>query len=186
MSNNIFLEGEEINLLQMLESRDNRQKKQMGLLKKYTNKTLICITMNIPGQIKVTEELSHCFSLLFSQALLDWEESIIHQEKLGLRTGWEGYLVVDKEPKTVKKRLIEQEESFPLGRLFDLDVLVIKEEELVILSRSDFKLPGRKCFICQNTAKECGRNRNHSVEELQLSISSYIKERKDMLNDQRS
>lgn len=186
MSNNIFSNGEEIQLLDMLEARENRQVKQQNLLESVNPGTLISMTMNIPGSVKVTEELIQIFHLVYSQVKNDWQTELLYDELLTLKTGCEGYFLVKEKADIVKKRLIEREEKLTFGRLFDLDVLEMRQGEMVVLSRKDFNLSPRACFICNENAKECGRNRRHSVDELQLAISNYINERRDMLNDKRS
>lgn len=186
MSNNIFSNGEEIQLLDMLEARENRQVKQQNLLKSVNPGTLISMTMNIPGSVKVTEELIQIFHLVYNQVKNDWQIELLYDELLTLKTGCEGYFLVKEKADIVKKRLIEREEKLTFGRLFDLDVLEMRQGEMVVLSRKDFNLSPRTCFICSENAKECGRNRRHSVDDLQLAISNYINERRDMLNDKRS
>lgn len=186
MSNNIFSNGEEIQLLDMLEARENRQVKQQNLLESVNPGTLISMTMNIPGSVKVTEELIQIFHLVYNQVKNDWQTELLYDELLTLKTGCEGYFLVKEKADIVKKRLIEREEKLTFGRLFDLDVLEMRQGEMVVLSRKDFNLSPRTCFICNENAKECGRNRRHSVDELQLAISNYINERRDMLNDKRS
>ncbi|MEG0254733.1 MAG: citrate lyase holo-[acyl-carrier protein] synthase [Vagococcus sp.] len=186
MSNNIFSGGKDVQLLEMLDAREKRQLKQQQLLEKSTNDTLISMTMNIPGSVKVTDELIKIFHLVYDQVKMDWQSELLHEELLPLKTGYEGYFLIKENASVVKKHLINLEEELPFGRLFDLDVLELRQEELVVLSRKDFNLSPRTCFICKENAKECGRSRSHSIEELQLAISDYINERRDMLNDKRS
>ena len=64
------------------------------------------------------------------------------------------------------------------GRLVDLDVLW-GNEELKSLHRGDLGLPPRRCFVCQEEAKVCGRNRRHSLEAMQEKITEIILTRKE-------
>ena len=52
-------------------------------------------------------------------------------------------------------------------------------EELKSLHRGDLGLPPRRCFICQEEAKVCGRNRRHSLEAMQEKITEIILTRKE-------
>ena len=61
------------------------------------------------------------------------------------------------------------EETHPVGRLFDLDVIDINGQKL---SRPSF----RKCIICGCQAQECARTRKHSVNEMQSKIEEMLME----------
>ena len=64
---------------------------------------------------------------------------------------------------------MELEEASPLGRLFDLDV---SDETGRTLSRS----ADRRCLLCSNSARVCGRSRTHSVQQLQEKTESILRE----------
>ncbi|MDT2829334.1 citrate lyase holo-[acyl-carrier protein] synthase [Vagococcus carniphilus] len=183
MSKNLFVSGEEVVLLDMLEARERRQEKQMNLLKSNDSLTLVSMTMNIPGSIKVVPEITQIFDYLFEELTILFKDCLFLKELHHDKTGHEGYFLLEKEKEAIKKQLIMLEETANFGRLFDLDVVSLVNGNITLISRNDFGLTPRKCFICNENAKACGRNRTHSVEELQLAISEYIEERRDMLND---
>jgi len=91
-------------------------------------------------------------------------------------TGREQFEVVAESAAVVKRLAVQFEDQFTLGRLFDLDVLTVQDGQVKPLSRSDFDLPVRTCFICGRPAKECARSRRHSVAELQTMISQRVQE----------
>ena len=68
----------------------------------------------------------------------------------------------------VKEKMTALEESRPLGRLFDIDILDANGEKL---SRP---IP-RRCLICDEQAQVCARSRRHSVEELMAKIEEMLK-----------
>lgn len=72
-------------------------------------------------------------------------------------------LLLDLEPSQVKAVTTALEETHPLGRLWDMDVL---DREGKSLSRIALGYPARRCLVCGAAAKECGRSRKHSYEEL--------------------
>lgn len=59
------------------------------------------------------------------------------------------------------------EETHPLGRLFDIDVL---DSEGHKLSRPQY----RPCLICGNQAQLCARTRRHTVAEMQAKIEEML------------
>ncbi len=102
-------------------------------------------------------------------------DHILFDKIISPKTGWEYYMVSTLPAFEFKKRLIAIEESSDLGRLMDLDVLEKVETGLLSpISRTDLGKAPRKCFICSEVAKECGRSRKHSVEQMQEVISQMI------------
>ncbi len=59
-----------------------------------------------------------------------------------------------------KQKAVELETVHPLGRLVDIDVTLKGQENS--LTRKEL----RKCFLCDNPAFVCGRNRTHTTAEL--------------------
>ena len=89
-------------------------------------------------------------------------------------TGPEAFVIIDAQSSSVKENATKFEDHNEFGRLFDIDVLILKNETLHPLSRSDFKEPERKCLICDKPAKVCARSRTHSVAEMQAYINKLI------------
>lgn len=76
-------------------------------------------------------------------------------------------MALDAPAEDIKTLATEIEESHPLGRLFDMDVI---GTDSMKLSRGTY----RKCIICGCQAQECARSRKHSVEELQEKIEELL------------
>ena len=87
-------------------------------------------------------------------------------------TGFEAYFVVDMQPEEAKRICCGIEDSHPLGRLMDMDVIVDGKP----LSRGDIGLPERRCLVCENPARLCMRAHTHSQEEIQDAINALFKE----------
>lgn len=167
--------GDEVNLEEMLLARENRVKWQNKLLHKTTNKSLLCATMSIPGPVKTSKILMEVFQEILEKVENSIEaKNIVANLFLKEKTGPEYYLLLEMPGTTLKKIMVEIENTHPLGRLVDLDVLTLKENEVVGLSRKDLGLPLRKCLICNKEAKICGRQRAHSVKEMQEKITEII------------
>lgn len=167
----------EITLDQLLASRDRRVERQAALLEGNPGSTLICLTVQFPGRVKRTPE-----SLIVAEegvnALLDtFGSSVRMLRKFDPETGFEAYMLVDKPSSEAKKATCGIENSHPLGRLMDIDVIVLSENGPVPLSREDFGFPPRLCLLCNSPVRECMRKGSHSKEELieamNRMVSSY-------------
>lgn len=71
----------------------------------------------------------------------------------------------------VKKRAMQLEDNLPIGRLFDIDILDPAGKHL---DRVELGGKIRSCLICDKPAKECGRSRAHTVEELQKKTEEIL------------
>lgn len=175
MFNDIF-SGETVSLYEMLNARDERYEKQNALLTEYPDHSLLVVTMNIPGDVKNSHILSNVFQSAIDQ--IDEQlpkDKIHHISTKQSKTGNEAYYVVDLPASALKQLMLDVEEMHPQGRLFDLDVLYIDDEGKVAkISRGDFDIAPRKCFVCSKNAKECARSRAHTTEEMKEAIANLI------------
>ena len=126
--------------------------------------------MNIPGPVKTNEQIRTAFDsgkntllLKLEQAEADIKNSVEIHEK----TGDELLLSIDCPAEKIKDITTEIEETHPIGRLFDMDVIDTDGQKL---SRNTY----RKCIICGCQAQECARTRKHSVEEMQAKIEEML------------
>lgn len=174
-----YFQGEEVELIDMMNAREKRVSIQRELLGKHPHETLLSATMNIPGPVKTNEQLKATFLTVIEaiDRLIPPEKRVARKYR-DVKTGPEYYLVIRETPEVLKKQLIDLEESHPYGRLLDLDVLYPKEQQLLSISRTELGYPVRRCFICEDEAKICGRQRRHSIEEMQQAISQLIEKGK--------
>ena len=162
--------GNEINLEQMLARREARVQEQKRFLAAY-NSPLISFTMNIPGPIKTNQAIRRAFDI--GEILLLDSLAKIHSEILDFSethedTGDELLLAVkSNSPETLKDIAVNIEETSPIGRVFDIDVIDSQGNKL---SRGTF----RKCLICGKQAQECARSRTHTVQEMQQAIEELL------------
>lgn len=153
----------EATLQEILNAREDRVRRQQELLATY-KKPLICFTMNIPGPVKLDRDVSIGFFVgcrLLRDALP--REGILYARECRAHTGCEAYYVVDLSAKELKQLTVELEDSSPVGRLFDMDVLDIDGTKL---SRESLGFPRRKCLLCENDAVLCAGRRAHPLEQL--------------------
>ena len=161
----------EITLDALLQSRDNRHALQQQLLQQHPGGTLVCLTVVMPGSVK-----RNLYSLVTAQAaltaLLDrLGEHVSATRARDLVTGYEAYLITDLPAQEAKRVTCDIEDSHPLGRLFDIDVM---GEDGTPVARQEVGGQPRRCLLCDHEARWCMRNRSHSQEELLEHIKTLV------------
>ena len=154
----------ETGMMEILQAREQRALYQKELLAQY-GKTLLCFTLNVPGPEKDNYLTEHGFALgnrLLSQAL-DMTKVVFHTQRV-TAAGRESFYVADISPEELKKICLRLEETTPVGRVFDLDVLCPDGSKVL---RENLAHPARKCLLCDLPAAVCGRSRAHDVTALQ-------------------
>ena len=168
---------QEVTLTEVLEFREEKQSMQRSIQGTYPKEIVICLGMNIPGPVKTSSFIFNAFCegrKALRKAVLEAGGEIKEERILKKNAGYAaGYAIKGIERNSLKKTTVLLEETHPLGRLFDVDVL---NENLEPVSRTELEMPGRKCLICNRNAKVCGRSRAHSVQELQEKIKNIIEE----------
>ena len=163
----------EISLQDILTARERRVARQNDLLAKF-QKPLICFTMNIAGPVKYSDHIAWGFRL--GKQWLDVQLAdlpVLHYEEQISSAGCEAYYVVDGSAQLLKERAVRIEDSAPVARLFDMDVLDCDGRKL---ERNELGYSQRKCLICDQSAHICGRSRAHSVEQLQQKTAALLQE----------
>lgn len=162
-----------ITLGELLAARELRAAKQQAYVRQYAV-PLISFMVNIPGPYKDTPLSTR----IFEEGLRALDEELatrkipqIYKEVGYYVTGAEGFIAVDYDALDLKKMLVAIEETHPLGRLFDFDVIGIHLEPL---SRDSIGIAKRKCLLCDEEAHACSRSRSHSLEELTQKIQSMV------------
>ena len=161
-----------ITLEQLLLSRDRRASRQRSLLEQYPSGTLLCLTVQLPGSEKRSPLSLKIASVAVGEVRAAFD--VRREELFDLETGYEGYFVVDVGPESAKRAAVELEESHPLGRLWDLDVIVPDGGGVRPLSRPELGFPERRCLICDMPARYCIRARAHSSAELVARMKEMV------------
>ena len=153
-----------VDLGQMLEARERRVAIQNKMLEGAgPDKCLVCLTMNIAGDVKRTPMTRMLFDA-GTEELRSLGFSILKEFSLDEVTGSEAFWLLDEEGTRVKAMLEEVEDSFPAARLYDFDVIMPGGSKL---SRAE----GRRCLICDSLAAECARSRRHGLEEVKRATA---------------
>lgn len=157
-----------ITLQELLDSRDRRARRQGELLSQFPGRALLCLTVQLPGP-----EKRNALSLEIARAGVEAIEkrfNPVFKETNDLETGFEGFFIVDGQPLEVKRAAAELEDTHPLGRLMDLDVIGPEGP----LGRADIGLPQRRCLLCEKPARYCMRAGSHTHEELMAKIKQLV------------
>ena len=165
-----MIQGRPVNLTDMLAAREERARQQHALRQAW-NLPLLSFCLNIPGPVKTTPLLRRLFcdtlqqigEILSSQGIAIRELRERHES-----TGDEALLALDGDAAAIKQIMLRLEETHPLGRLFDLDVLTADGQKL---SRPQ----PRRCLLCGRQAQDCARSRRHTVEALTAQIESMLR-----------
>lgn len=158
-----------VTLDQLLESRDLRCATERQLLSDYPDKTLVVLTIVSPGTEKVTEQSEISFNAATEAIQNEFIGDIHHTVIRKPPTGYEAYYILDLPKRLAKEHCVMIEESHPLGRLFDIDVI---GEGCVPMSRTEVGASPRKCLICGKTARICMRERIHSLDEIIAEVKN--------------
>lgn len=167
--------NQNVTLTEMLNAREQRAFRQQELQKTYQS-TLLCFTMNIAGPVKNSPLIRSGFQL--GKRLLEKQMHAqgiipIHYEEINETTGNEAFYILKQNPLAIKRITADIEDTSPLGRLFDMDVL---RENGQKIEREELGLAPRCCLICGKPAKQCARSRIHSIEELQARTQQILNE----------
>ena len=157
-----------ITLQELLDSRDRRARRQGELLSQFPGRALLCLTVQLPGP-----EKRNALSLKIARAGVEAIEkrfNPLFKETNDLETGFEGFFVIDGQPLEVKRAAAELEDTHPLGRLMDLDVIGPEGP----IGRADIGLQERRCLICEKPARYCMRAGSHTHEELMAKIKQLV------------
>ncbi len=191
-----------ITLHELLASRDARHATQQKLLAEHSGKTLVCLTVVMPGSVKrnqqsltaahaAVEAMRKAFAVKenkgqFPLENIETPEPLVPQESLAptllefdLETGYEAYLITPMPLLEAKRIAVNIEDTHPLGRLFDIDII---NADGVPVSRDAIGEKPRRCLVCDHEARYCMRMRWHTQEDIWAKINemvdSYVEARK--------
>ena len=167
-----------ITLHELLASRDARHATQQKLLAEHSGKTLVCLTVVMPGSVKrnqqsltaahaAVEAMREAFGLNASNNDAS-HGSLIERD---LETGYEAYLITPIPLLEAKRIAVKIEDTHPLGRLFDIDII---DADGVPISRDAIGERPRRCLVCEHEARYCMRMRWHMQEEIWAKINEMI------------
>ena len=174
-----------ITLDELLASRDARHAMQQKLMAEHSGKTLVCLTVVMPGSVKrnqqsltvaraavkamrkaynISDDLLPETELLTNELKIETRECLVERD---LNTGYEAYLITPLPLLEAKRVAVDIEDTHPLGRLFDIDVI---DAQGIPASRDRVGGQPRRCLVCDHEARYCMRMRWHTQEEIWARI----------------
>jgi len=157
----------EVSLQDILNAREARVRQQQSLLAEY-RAPLLCFTMNIAGPVKTSPLIERGFRAgleVLDTRLL--QEQLLFRECRILPTGCEAYYAVAMPAAALKSLCADIEETHPLGRLFDMDVIDTDGTKLE-------RKKQRGCIVCGAAGRVCAASRAHTAEQLQAVTSQML------------
>ncbi len=164
----------EATLKDVLNFRDKKAELQRKLSKQYPDCIIVSLGMNIPGPVKTSSAVfcGFCEGKEKLEHMLSSQGMIKKQEMIEDIAGYAAiYAMSGSSNLDLKYRTVKLEESHSLGRLWDIDVM---DEQGVPMTREQVGAKPRTCLICNRNAKECGRSRRHTVEELLKTVNVIL------------
>jgi len=186
-----------VTLNELLASRDSRHAMQQKLLAEHSGKTLVCLTVVMPGSVKRNQQSLIVAHAAVEQMIESYELGVrndelevrsdelgVRSDELGIRfggrlierdleTGYEAYLITDLPLLEAKRIAVQIEDTHHLGRLFDIDII---DKDGVPVSRDRVGSSPRRCLVCDREARYCMRMRWHTQEEIWERINAMVDE----------
>ncbi|WP_263833803.1 triphosphoribosyl-dephospho-CoA synthase CitG [Sulfurospirillum oryzae] len=168
--------GKPTTLDAILKAKEERAFKQKELLSRFPKASLISLSINIPSAIKLSHEavvVHECAHQSIVSVLKQEGVELLFCESKIAPTGAESLFTCKSDANALKALTCKIENSHPLGRLMDIDVLDFTGN---ILSRHELGLAKRRCLICEEEAHRCAREQKHSYAELTAQIKKMVDE----------
>lgn len=167
--------GPQVGLEAMLAAREARVARQAAARAQH-GLPLLSLTLVSPGPVKDGTQVRQAFAVALArldELCLRAGWAVRSRECVFAATGPEALYVVDGPAVAIKRAAVALEDSHPLGRLWDMDVL---HPDGSIFSRRLLGEPARRCLVCGGAAHACARSRAHPLEELLGVIDRMIEE----------
>lgn len=157
----------------LLEAREARAGRQAALLERHGT-PLVCLTIVTPGPVKDSRWTRRALREGVAEfaalgARRRWP--VLAQEHLVTPGGPEAIYAVAADGAALKTAVMDLEETHPIGRLWDFDVI---GPGMTVLSRRAFGRPPRPCLLCGRPARECGRAQRHPLDRLSAAIEAIL------------
>ena len=150
----------DVGLQAILDAREARWLRRLELCRRGT---LLTLTMNVPGPDKNPARWNNAHRTITAILTDDLRGHLLHFEERETPAGAESCFVTDLPADGLKQYAVDMEETHPIGRLLDLDVM---DREGTPVGRETLGLPPRLCLCCDREGRECARERRHSLAQL--------------------
>jgi holo-ACP synthase len=158
---------------QIVESRDRRKAVRARMFAD-TGLPVVCLTLVSPGPVKWwswTDEVFDAAEARLRRALGDRGWLVREWNNERPATGPEAQIAVNASPWEIKRMLLKLEDTHPLGRLWDMDVIT---PEGVVLDRATIGIRPRRCLVCATDADTCTRLDSHPDDALLKAVDDLL------------
>lgn len=164
---------EGVSLDALLAAKESRAARQTDWLTHY-QQPVISLTLVTPGNVKDSIRYRNTMGVALQACdQMLWENgwTVLDRRVLWLPTGPEALWCVAHQAPEIKAHCAALEQTHPLGRLWDMDVICPRDGHI---GRLALGRAMRRCLICENSAHACARSRAHSPEEVVARVEKII------------
>lgn len=169
---NHYFEGQEPSLIEILNAKERIYNLQQECLKKHSC-VLLGLSLLLPGGVKNAPIYDYILKEGLNQIKKYFKRnSITPLDEFSeiSTTGYYALFCLNTNPLSLKQDMINLEESQPIARLWDIDI-INNNGEIISRTNIDTTIDVRKCLICNEEAKICTKKRTHSINELHEKIA---------------
>lgn len=162
-----------VSLEAWLAAKECRAARQADWLRRY-QQPIISLTLVTPGTVKNSLRYRNTMGVALQMCdQLLWENRwpVRDRQVLWLPTWPEAMWSVAHNAPEIKAHCVALEQSHPLGRLWDLDVICPQDGHV---GRLSLGLHMRRCLVCDEPAHVCSRSRKHPVGQVVGGVEKII------------
>lgn len=162
-----------VSLEMLLAEKERRAARQADWLTRY-QQPVISLTLVTPGARKDSIRYRNAMGVALQacdQLLWRRRWPVLDRRVLWLPTGPEALWCVAHPAVEIKARCTELEQTHPLGRVWDLDVICPTDGPV---GRASLGRVMRRCLLCDEPAHACARSRRHPIEQVTASVEQII------------
>lgn len=162
-----------VTLAMSLEAKERRAARQADWLQHY-GQTVVSLTLVTPGEIKDSIRYRNSMGVALQtcdQLLWQHHWQVLDRQVLWLPTGPEALWCVAHPAAEIKAFVMMLEQTHPLGRLWDIDVICPQNGPV---GRESLGNAQRRCLLCDEPAHACSRSRRHASERVIASVEKLI------------
>lgn len=181
------MKATDITLDDIMAARERRAHLQKQLAARHGG-VLVSYTLNIAGPQKRFASGDRCFyegkraiERVLARSAFSVSDCVLSDADTGLECLWAAGAASDTDDAALRLKiaLAAIEESHPLGRLFDIDVLSCNKSgstdgEPTKIPRTAIGLAERSCLVCGTSGLGCARSRAHPLAEITTATSRII------------
>lgn len=158
---------------QIVAARDRRKVARRRLIADH-GLPVVCLTLVSPGPVKWwswTEPVFAVAQAELRRAFGDRGWMVREWDEQHPMTGPEAQISVNASPWEIKRLLLKLEDTHPLGRLWDMDVITT---DGTVLDRAKIGIRPRRCLVCTSDADTCTRTDAHPDEALLKAVDQLL------------